>query len=105
MLLEKRAAKRSTEDARYYVTAEAITAAQAETEIMALSASGCKGAQLMRTPASAALLVRRQTSEYAKMQRKIAELESQLAEKAIKVTNRYKRTSDVYIVIFLTVFS
>ena len=45
----KRAAKRCAEVARSSVTAEAIAAAQAVTEIIASQASGGKGAQPVRT--------------------------------------------------------
>ena len=48
LLQKKRAAKISAEAARGFVTAKAIAAAQAETELMASQASGWTGDQPMR---------------------------------------------------------
>ena len=80
---DKRAAKRSADAARNSA-AEAIAAAQAETEIMAWqhwqASSGGKCSTKKDIPASVAQLCYK-TSENAKMQRKTSELEAQLAER------------------------
>ena len=94
----KRAAK-GTAGAARNSAAEAMAAAQAETEITELQASSGYEA----TPAPAALL-RIKISENTKMQR-IAELETQLVKKAQATKGQGNiQSSDVYIVYFLLYF-
>ena len=99
----KRAAK-GTAGAARNSAAEAMAAAQAETEITELQASsGYENSTDEATPAPAALL-RIKISENTKMQR-IAELETQLVKKAQATKGQGNiQSSDVYIVYFLLYF-
>ena len=78
----KRAARRAADAARSSAAAEAISAAQAKTDILELQASGGEEHSTDEDTRASAAQLHSKTSENLKMQRKIAELEAQLAEKA-----------------------